>query len=557
MRDDSGTLAEARRPPHITQDGIPGGNRVCARIEWWVLPGRSGLDDQQFRGGLATSPGRILPVVVARIICGAGRGGRATLPGQVPGEIVRVASPGLAGAASRRRRTRSPCFAVLPESEDKAKTAPMPPVSRSRQTVPPGAARPVLGTAAEEGPAAVDLGANPGDRGTAARVGSALLRAAAALPTEFPLATGITRLDELLGGGLPRGALSEINAPNSAGAMSLALRIAARTTGEGRGVAWIDPSDVLDPGSLETVGVDMRSFLWVRPAGERAAFATAEILAGLENAFALVVLDLARPWGKHRLVGGAHRSRPPTSLAIRAGGMWSTHDGDGGAIRRAAIRAGNTRPAHWLRLAATLRRGRADVALLVLGGETERCFSPACALRLEIVPERARWTGAVAAWRLLGTQEIQIHVRRRRKGSLGGSIRLGLAAVRPSGPRAMATESTSPDVDKIIQGHSAVTRTATSSDASAGRGGARRDTPERNADEVATATATFAGTGEQQRARDENADGVAMATAALAGSSAGVPPVRASAASRGPHDSGRVPGRETVPPTSTRRSSRR
>lgn len=355
----------------------------------------------------------------------------------------------------------------------------MPPISRPRQTVLPGVSPPASGATAEEGPTAVGPGASPGGRSSTARAGNVLMRAAEDLPTGAPLATGIDNLDEFLGGGLPRGALSEVNAPNSAGAMSLALRIAARTTGEGRWVAWIDPTDVLDPGSLETVGVDMRGFLWVRPAGERAALATAEILAGLENAFALVVLDLTRPWGRRRLAGGAYRSRPPASLATRASGTLFAHDGNGGAIHRAsgtllahdgddgalpraaslASRAGGTRPAHWLRLAATLRQGRADVALLVLGGDIERSFSPACALRLEIVPVRTRWSGTAADWRLLGAREVEVHVRRRRNGFSGGSIRFRLAAVRSSRPRATAAESTGPDTDKIWTGRSTRART--------------------------------------------------------------------------------------------------
>ena len=47
-------------------------------------------------------------------------------------------------------------------------------------------------------------------------------------------ATGITNVDELLKGGLPVGAISELTGPQSSGRTSLALAFLARRTTEGR-----------------------------------------------------------------------------------------------------------------------------------------------------------------------------------------------------------------------------------------------------------------------------------------------------------------------------------
>ena len=52
--------------------------------------------------------------------------------------------------------------------------------------------------------------------------------------------TGIRVLDELLNGGLPQGALSELVGPECSGRTSIALSFLARMTREERVCAWID-----------------------------------------------------------------------------------------------------------------------------------------------------------------------------------------------------------------------------------------------------------------------------------------------------------------------------
>ena len=76
--------------------------------------------------------------------------------------------------------------------------------------------------------------------------------------------TGIAEVDELLEGGLPVGAISELTGPESSGRTSLALAFLARRTSEGRVCAWVDAGDAFDPESAAANGVELRQLLWVR-----------------------------------------------------------------------------------------------------------------------------------------------------------------------------------------------------------------------------------------------------------------------------------------------------
>jgi len=77
-------------------------------------------------------------------------------------------------------------------------------------------------------------------------------------------ATGIAEVDELLNGGLPIGAISELTGPESSGRTSLALAFLARCTAEGRVCAWVDVNGAFDPESAAANGVALRQVLWVR-----------------------------------------------------------------------------------------------------------------------------------------------------------------------------------------------------------------------------------------------------------------------------------------------------
>ena len=78
------------------------------------------------------------------------------------------------------------------------------------------------------------------------------------------LPTGITAVDECLGGGFPRGQLSELVGPRSSGRLSVLLQMAAAATRRGELVALIDLVDMLDVESAAAAGVDFARLLWVR-----------------------------------------------------------------------------------------------------------------------------------------------------------------------------------------------------------------------------------------------------------------------------------------------------
>jgi len=77
-------------------------------------------------------------------------------------------------------------------------------------------------------------------------------------------ATGIQSVDELLDGGVPLGAITEVVGPECSGRTSLALSVLAGMTQASKVCAWIDVSDGLDPESAAAAGVELSRLLWVR-----------------------------------------------------------------------------------------------------------------------------------------------------------------------------------------------------------------------------------------------------------------------------------------------------
>lgn len=198
-------------------------------------------------------------------------------------------------------------------------------------------------------------------------------------PARLP--AGIPEIDRLLGGGFPRGGLSEIAGPTSSGRTSLALALLARTTRAGEVAAVVDGADAFDPASAEAAGVDLERVLWVRAPGPRKALRSTERLLKAHG-FALVLFDRA------------------------------------GADPRVA-------PASWPRLArAAAGTGTALVVLSACRGA-----GTSAALSLEMRPNRAHFTGAPA---LLEGLEIEAALVRHRTApaerSASVRLRTSLAA---------------------------------------------------------------------------------------------------------------------------------
>jgi recombination protein RecA len=119
------------------------------------------------------------------------------------------------------------------------------------------------------------------------------------------LATGIQAVDELLEGGLPLGAITEVVGPEGSGHTSFALSFLARVTQSERVCAWIDVSDTLDPESVAAAGVDLSRFLWVRCGVQPASHAQPA-----QRLFSLPEKYLIPPIAKKGLHGGGFGSHP-------------------------------------------------------------------------------------------------------------------------------------------------------------------------------------------------------------------------------------------------------
>lgn len=163
---------------------------------------------------------------------------------------------------------------------------------------------------------------------------------------EPPIPTGLDDLDAALGGGLPRGELSEIVGPRSSGRTSVALSVLAAAVAAGEVAALVDAFDRFDPESA-AVMLSSRSesmaglerILWVR--GE-----TGSVEAAIDPAPAL-----------ERAVKGFN-------LVLQAGGFavaaLDVADVPPAALRRLPFTT-------WFRLARAVEGGR--TAALVIAAE--------------------------------------------------------------------------------------------------------------------------------------------------------------------------------------------
>jgi recombination protein RecA len=118
--------------------------------------------------------------------------------------------------------------------------------------------------------------------------------------------SGIVAVDDLLEGGLPLGALTEIVGPECSGRTSFALSLVARMTQEAKACAWIDVSDNLQPESAAAVGVVLKRLLWVR-CGVQAA---SKIREHQQSGFVLPEKYLIPKPGKKGLHGGGFGPHP-------------------------------------------------------------------------------------------------------------------------------------------------------------------------------------------------------------------------------------------------------
>ncbi len=183
-----------------------------------------------------------------------------------------------------------------------------------------------------------------------------------------PLPTGIGTVDALLGGGFPRGQLSEVHGPASSGRTGLVSSLLARTTRGGGLAAFVDPADRFDPASAASAGVDLPRLLWLRGMTGPHTLASAVSAVGTLAAsglFETVVFDLA--------------DAPPHELRRLPGPTW-------------------------LRLQRTVEETPTVLLLLVEGHVAK---GPGGASLL-LPPAKRYWSGPAGPGRLLSALEAEV-----------------------------------------------------------------------------------------------------------------------------------------------------
>ncbi len=98
---------------------------------------------------------------------------------------------------------------------------------------------------------------------------------------------------ELLPGGIPRGAFTELVGPPSSGRTGLLLQALAHVTQNPEFCALIDAADCFDPTSAAMRGVQLRHLLWIRCGGNAEHALKATDLLVQAGGFGLIALDLA------------------------------------------------------------------------------------------------------------------------------------------------------------------------------------------------------------------------------------------------------------------------
>jgi recombination protein RecA len=105
------------------------------------------------------------------------------------------------------------------------------------------------------------------------------------------LPVGVAQVDQILGGGMPRGHITEVFGPWSAGKTWLLLNAVAKTQRDGGTAAWLDTEVSFSPGLAKSLGVDLSKLLLSTP--ENGEEALDLCIALVRQNVDLLVLDSA------------------------------------------------------------------------------------------------------------------------------------------------------------------------------------------------------------------------------------------------------------------------
>lgn len=191
-----------------------------------------------------------------------------------------------------------------------------------------------------------------------------------------PIPTGLARADKQLGGGLPRGAISEIVGPRSSGRTGLVLAAIAQVTRAHEVAAYVDATDCLDPRAVEGAGAVLERLLWIRCGSDSRGHRRPDPCAG-----------------------GIDDAWQAANLVAAAGGFGVVAIDLGGLAER-QLAAWQRKP--WLRLRHAVEH--TPTALIVL---SPKCLTGSVAdTVLELHRESTVWDG------LLDGITVQAHVRK-------------------------------------------------------------------------------------------------------------------------------------------------
>lgn len=123
--------------------------------------------------------------------------------------------------------------------------------------------------------------------------------------------TGISEIDAMLGGGIPRSSITEVSGAASSGKTSFALSVVSAITQSGNVCAWVDVNDTLSPESAAAAGIELRKLLWLRMTSKGGVKLTNKPWSRLEQAisatdlllqaggFGSIVLDMSDVLPQH------------------------------------------------------------------------------------------------------------------------------------------------------------------------------------------------------------------------------------------------------------------
>lgn len=88
---------------------------------------------------------------------------------------------------------------------------------------------------------------------------------------------GIPAIDNVVQGGAPLGAITELVGTPCSGRTTAVLHLLSRFMAEGNVCAWVDVADAFSPTSAASNGIDLRRLLWVRCGGSAPSAAVSEM----------------------------------------------------------------------------------------------------------------------------------------------------------------------------------------------------------------------------------------------------------------------------------------